>query len=218
MKFDLSDILFSINKHDLACYYAVSYVKTMPLSWGVRRRVSVALSTLACDLSLSACDVLRPVRLLRFKSWALKYFARFGLISTAHRVGDDHIIDYLMFYYSARLHKSFVDYWRTHRIADTILIINEATLLYKQHIAQGDLTGLCRVFYDASAKLGYCLSSILFNNHILPFSCSVYDLIPEFSEYHSGGSHSLYWWPLHDTTSRLRCLHALHTLYVSKLM
>ena len=47
---------------------------------------------------------------------------------------------------------------------------------------------------------------------------SVFALIPEFSEYHSGGSHSLYWWPLHDTTSRLRCLHALHTLYASKLM
>ena len=70
----------------------------------------------------------------------------------------------------------------------------------------------------ASAKLGYRLSNILFNNHILPFSCSVFDLIPEFSEYHSGGSHSLYWWPLHDTTSRLRCLHALHSLYASKLM
>lgn len=218
MKFDLADILFSINKHDLACYYAVSYAKTMPLSWGVLRRVSVALSTLACDLSLSACDVLRPARLLRFKLWVFKYFARFGFVSTDHLVGDDCITDYLMLYYSARLRKRFVDYWRTHRITDTILIINETTLLYKQHIAQGALTGLCRVFYDASAKLGYRLSSILFNNHILPFYCSIYDLIPEFSEYHSGGSHSLYWWPLHDTTSRLRCLHALHTLYVSKLM
>lgn len=218
MKFDLADILFSINKHDLACYYAVSYAKTMPLSWGVHRRVSVALSTLACDLSLSACDVLRPARLLRFKLWVFKYFARFGFVSTDHLVGDDCITDYLMLYYSARLRKRFVDYWRTHRITDTILIINETTLLYKQHIAQGALTGLCRVFYDASAKLGYRLSSILFNNHILPFYCSIYDLIPEFSEYHSGGSHSLYWWPLHDTTSRLRCLHALHTLYVSKLV
>lgn len=218
MKFDLADILFSINKHDLACYYAVSYAKTMPLSWGVLRRVSVALSTLACDLSLSACDVLRPARLLRFKLWVFKYFARFGFVSTDHLVGDDCITDYLMLYYSARLRKRFVDYWRTHRITDTILIINETTLLYKQHIAQGALTGLCRVFYDASAKLGYRLSSILFNNHILPFYCSIYDLIPEFSEYHSGGSHSLYWWPLHDTTSRLRCLHALHTLYASKLV
>lgn len=218
MEFDLAAILLSINKRDLACYYAVCYAKTMPLSWGVRRRVSLALSTLDCDLSLSARDALHPVRLLRFKSWLFKSFARFGIVFTARRIGDDPIIDYLMFYYSARLRKSFVDYWRTHRIADTILIINEATLLYKQHIAQGDLTGLCYVFYDASAKLGYRLSNILFNNHILPFSCSVFDLIPEFSEYHSGGSHSLYWWPLHDTTSRLRCLHALHTLYASKLV
>lgn len=218
MEFDLAAILLSINKRDLACYYAVCYAKTMPLSWGVRRRVSLALSTLDCDLSLSARDALHPVRLLRFKSWLFKSFARLGIVFTARRIGDDPIIDYLMFYYSARLRKSFVDYWRTHRIADTILIINEATLLYKQHIAQGDLTGLCYVFYDASAKLGYRLSNILFNNHILPFSCSVFDLIPEFSEYHSGGSHSLYWWPLHDTTSRLRCLHALHTLYASKLV
>lgn len=218
MKFDLADILFSINKHDLACYYAVSYAKTMPLSWGVRRRVSVALSTLACDLSLSACDVLRPARLLRFKLWVFKYFARFGFVSTDHLVGDDCITDYLMLYYSARLRKRFVDYWRTHRIADTLLVIDEATSLYKQYIAQGDLVGLCDVFLDAFIKLGYDFSRISVNNYYLPFSCAISDLIPEFKEYYSSVAVPLFWRSLNDTDLRLYYLEELHTLYASKLM
>lgn len=218
MKFDLADILFSINKHDLACYYAVSYAKTMPLSWGVRRRVSVALSTLACDLSLSVHDVLHPVRMSRFKSWVFKCSERVGLAFTDCRVGADCLIDYLAYYYSARLRKSFADYWRTHRIADTLLVIDEATSLYKQYIAQGDLVGLCDVFLDAFIKLGYDFSRISVNNYYLPFSCAISDLIPEFKEYYSSVAVPLFWRSLNDTDLRLYYLEELHSLYASKLM
>lgn len=218
MKFDLADILFSINKHDLACYYAVSYAKTMPLSWGVHRGVSVALSTLACDLSLSARDVLHPVRMSRFRSWLFKYFARFGIVSTDCRVGDDCFIDYLAYYYSEWLRKSFVDYWRTHRIADTLLVIDEASSLYKQYIAQGDLTGLCDVFHAAFVNLGYDFSCISVNGHYLSFRCTISDLIPEFKEYYSSVAVPLFWRSLSDTDLRLYYLQELHSLYASKLM
>lgn len=218
MKFDLAAVLFSINKHDLACYYAVYYAKAMPLSWGVHRRVSITLSTLACDLQLSTSDVLHPVRMPRFKSWVFKWSARFGLVFTDCRVGADCLIDYLACYYSARLCKSFADYWCTHRIADTLLVIDEATSLYKQYIAQGDLVCLCDVFLDAFTKLGYDFSRISVNNYYLPFSCAISDLIPEFKEYYSRVAVPLFYRSFDDTDLRLYYLQELRSLYASKLM
>lgn len=159
-----------------------------------------------------------PIAEMQTASWLFKYFARFGIVSTDCRVGDDCFIDYLAYYYSEWLRKSFVDYWRTHRIADTLLVIDEASSLYKQYIAQGDLTGLCDVFHAAFVNLGYDFSCISVNGHYLSFRCTISDLIPEFKEYYSSVAVPLFWRSLSDTDLRLYYLQELHSLYASKLM
>lgn len=105
-----------------------------------------------------------------------------------------------------------------YRIADTLLVIDEASSLYKQYIAQGDLTGLCDVFHAAFVNLGYDFSCISVNGHYLSFRCTISDLIPEFKEYYSSVAVPLFWRSLSDTDLRLYYLQELHSLYASKLM